>query len=94
MKGWVEGQPDGSFAPDRSISRAEAMTLVNRVLGRLPETADDLLDGMITWPDNNPEDWFYADMQEATNSHDFVTKDRVYESWTDLNRAPDWSRYE
>ena len=38
MKGWVEGQPDGSFAPDRSISRAEAMTLVNRVLGRLPET--------------------------------------------------------
>ena len=39
-------------------------------------------------------DWFYLAIQEATNSHDFVTKDRVYESWTDLNRAPDWSRYE
>ena len=68
MKGWVEGQPDGSFAPDRSISRAEAMTLVNRVLGRLPETADDLLDGMITWPDNPPYAWYYlASTRPAPN---------------------------
>ena len=97
MKGWVEGQPDGSFAPDRSISRAEAMTLVNRVLGRLPETADDLLDGMITWPDNNPDDWFYADMQEATNSHDYtwvtVSGDKV-EKWTEKLEQRDWAALE
>ena len=66
----------------------------DRVLCRLPEDTDDLLSGMNTWTDCHESDWFYLAIQEATNSHDFVTKDRVYESWTDLNRAPDWSRYE
>ena len=95
VKGWVEGQPDGSFAPDRSISRAEAMTLVNRVLGRLPETADDLLDGMITWPDNPPGAWYYLAVQEATNSHDYGRKaDTVHETWTGLQPVEDWTRYE
>ena len=95
VKGWVEGQPDGSFAPDRSISRAEAMTLVNRVLGRLPETADDLLDGMITWPDNPPDAWYYLAVQEATNSHDYGRKaDTVHETWTGLQPVEDWTRYE
>ena len=95
VKGWVEGQPDGSFAPDRIISRAEAMTLVNRVLGRLPETADDLLDGMITWPDNPPGAWYYLAVQEATNSHDYGRKaDTVHETWTGLQPVEDWTRYE
>ena len=95
VKGWVEGQPDGSFAPDRSITRAEAMTLVNRVLGRLPETADDLLDGMITWPDNPPDAWYYLAVQEATNSHDYGRKaDTVHETWTGLQPVEDWTRYE
>ena len=83
------------FAPDRSISRAEAMTLVNRVLGRLPETADDLLDGMITWPDNPPDAWYYLAVQEATNSHDYGRKaDTVHETWTGLQPVEDWTRYE
>ena len=95
VKGWVEGQPDGSFAPDRSISRAEAMTLVNRVLGRLPETADDLLDGMITWPDNPPGAWYYLAVQEATNSHDYERKaDTVHETWTGLQPAGNWAQYQ
>ena len=95
VKGWVEGQPDGSFAPDRSISRAEAMTLVNRVLGRLPETADDLLDGMITWPDNPPDAWYYLAVQEATNSHDYERKaDTVHETWTGLQPAGNWAQYQ
>ena len=69
------------------------MTMVNRTIDRHPD-ADHLLDDMIVWPDNPETAWYYEQVQEATNSHDFVTKDRVYESWTDLNRAPDWSRYE
>ena len=92
--GWIQGYSDGSFRPDQYISRAQAVTMINRVLCRLPEDTDDLLSGMNTWTDCHESDWFYLAIQEATNSHDFVTKDRVYESWTDLNRTPDWSRYE
>ena len=89
-----EGYPDGTFGPQKQITRAEAVTLVNRTLDRHPDP-DHFLEDMLVWPDNlDTKAWYYADMQEATNSHDFVTKDRVYESWTDLNRAPDWSRYE
>ena len=68
--------------------------MINRVLCRLPEDAGDLLTGMNTWTDCNEDDWFYLAIQEATNSHDFVAKDRVYESWRDLNADPNWSRYE
>ena len=95
VKGWVEGQPDGSFAPDRSITRAEAMTTINRVLGRLPETADDLLDDMIAWPDNPPDAWYYLAVQEATNSHDYDRKaDTVHETWTGLQPAGNWAQYQ
>ena len=51
-KGWINGYPDSTFRPDQYITRAEAMTLVNRVLNRLPEKSEDLLDDMIKWPDN------------------------------------------
>lgn len=92
--GWIQGYSDGTFRPNQYITRAQAVTMINRVLCRLPEDTDDLLSGMNTWTDCHESDWFYLAIQEATNSHDFVAKDRVYESWTDLNRAPDWSRYE
>ena len=92
--GWIQGYSDGTFRPNQYITRAQAVTMINRVLCRLPEDTDDLLSGMNTWTDCHEDDWFYLAIQEATNSHDFVAKDRVYESWTDLNRAPDWSRYE
>ena len=92
--GWIQGYADGTFRPNQYITRAQAVTMINRVLCRLPEDTDDLLSGMNTWTDCHEDDWFYLAIQEATNSHDFVAKDRVYESWTDLNRDPDWSRYE
>ena len=77
------------------ITRAEAMTTINRVLGRLPETADDLLDDMIAWPDNPPDAWYYLAVQEATNSHDYGRKaDTVHETWTGLQPVEDWTRYE
>ena len=45
-KGWINGYPDGTFRPNQYITRAEAMTLVNRVLNVLPENSSDLLDSM------------------------------------------------
>ena len=69
------GYEDNTFRPDKAIT-AEAVTMINRVLCRLPEDTDDLLSGMNTWTDCHESDWFYLAIQEATNSHDFVTKDR------------------
>lgn len=91
--GWIKGYADGSFKPDQNITRAEAASMINRMLHRLPETADDLLDGMIQWPDNQPSDWYYINMQEATNSHDFKQKGEINEHWTKLTANPDWDRY-
>ena len=92
--GWVQGDPAGRFHPDAFITRAEAMTMINRVLNRLPEDEDDLLDGMNVWPDNKPGDWYYLAVQEATNSHDFTRKGDVHEHWTKMTVDPDWSRYQ
>ena len=76
-KGWINGYPDGTFRPNQYITRAEAMTLVNRVLNRLPENSSDLLDSMIKWPDNSDASaWYYLAVQEATNSHAYSDKSK------------------
>lgn len=96
--GLIEGFNDGTFRPNTNITRAQACVIVNRALGRNPDE-DRLLDEdeMITWPDNNPDDWFYADMQEATNSHDYtwvtVSGDKV-EKWTEKLEQRDWAALE
>ena len=92
--GWIKGFEDGSFRPDTYITRAQAMTMINRVLNRIPEDESDLLPGMNVWPDCNPGDWFYLAVQEATNSHDYKHKAGNYETWTGMNKDPDWTRYE
>lgn len=92
--GWIKGFEDGTFRPDTYITRAQAMTMINRVLNRIPEDESDLLPGMNVWPDCSPGDWFYLAIQEATNSHDYRHKAGSYETWTGLNAAPDWTRYE
>ena len=93
---WVDGYPDGTFLPQRNISRAEAMTLVNRVLNCQPETEDDLLPNMTVWTDNaNPKAWYYLAVQEATNSHYYEFKtNSQYEKWTELRETRDWSQLE
>lgn len=94
--GWITGYPDGTFGPQRDITRAETMTLVNRVLNRLPETEDDLLPNMTVWTDNaNPKAWYYLAVQEATNSHyyEFKTNSK-YEKWTELRETRDWTQLE
>ena len=92
--GWISGYPDGTFHPDARITRAEAMTMINRVLCRMPQNESNLLDSMVTWPDNKPSDWHYLAVQEATNSHDFNRQGEVGESWTKLTSVPDWKRYQ
>ena len=92
--GWISGFQDGTFRPDAYITRAQAVTMINRMLNRVPEDPSDLLPGMNVWPDCGPGDWFYLAIQEATNSHDYRRKAGSYETWTDLNADPDWTRYE
>lgn len=92
--GWISGFQDGTFHPDAYITRAQAVTMINRMLNRVPEDPSDLLPGMNVWPDCGPGDWFYLAIQEATNSHDYRRKAGSYETWTDLNANPDWTRYE
>lgn len=92
--GWIKGFEDGTFRPDTYITRAQAMTMINRVLNRIPEENSDLLPGMNVWPDCSPGDWFYLAVQEATNSHDYKHKAGNYETWTKLMKNPDWTRYE
>ena len=82
--GWINGYPDGSFRPDRNVTRAELMAMVNRALGRTPKSAGDLLSGMKTWRDNaNVNAWYYLDVQEATNDHTY-TKSGTHETWKKL----------
>ena len=94
--GWINGYPDGTFGPQRDITRAETMTLVNRVLNRQPETEDDLLPNMTVWTDNaNPKAWYYLAVQEATNSHYYEFKtNSQYEKWTELRETRDWKALE
>ena len=90
--GWITGYPDGSFRPDRNVTRAELMAMINRATGRAPKSTDAFLPGMKTWSDNTADKWYYLDVQEATNSHSYTVKDS--EKWTALNADPNWSLYE
>ena len=92
--GWIKGLEDGTFRPNDCITRAQAMTMINRVLNRIPEENGDLLSSMNVWPDCNPGDWFYLAVQEATNSHDYKHKAGNYETWISMKQDPDWTRYE
>ena len=91
--GWINGYPDGTFGPDKTVTRAELMAMVNRATGRAPESTSALLSGMKTWKDNaDTARWYYLDVQEATNSHTYTGAPT--ETWTSLTAAPDWSQYE
>ena len=100
----VNGYPDGTFQPNRVIDRAEAMTIVNNTLRRKPcnegikpvEEHEDF----ITWPDNmDKTKWYYAAVQEATNSHVYTIfgvseETPVKELWTDILPVRDWAAFE
>lgn len=97
--GLIEGYPDGTIRPEATITRAEACTIVNRTLGRVPDK-DHLLpaDEMRVWPDNSDtNEWYYAQIQEATNSHDYEwigeENDQI-ENWTEKLEDRDWAQLE
>lgn len=91
--GWINGYPDGTFGPDKTVTRAELMAMVNRATGRAPKSTGALLSGMKTWKDNaDTARWYYLDVQEATNSHTYLGAPT--ETWTSLTATPDWSQYE
>ncbi len=98
--GWINGYPDNTFRPDQYITRAEAMTLINRVLERAVEE-EHMLPDMITWVDNRPDAWYYEAVQEATNSHTYVRTGKLvpgqgfyYEDWIVIVTPPDWAALE
>ena len=91
-KGWVNGYGDNTFRPNGPITRAEAVTLINRVLRRLPETDKDLLPDERTWPDNPETFWGYLALQEASNSHLYDRKSDGYETQTKILPPRDWSQ--
>ena len=88
----INGYPDGTFRPDKNVTRAELMAMINRATGRAPKSADAFLPGMKTWIDNTADKWYYLDVQEATNSHSYTVKGS--ETWTALTSDPNWSLYE
>lgn len=94
-RGWITGYPDGTFGPNRYITRAEAVTMINRVLNRMPKDKDALHEDMKVFVDNaDTNAWYYLAIQEATNSHEYKKdKDGVYETWTDVLPARDWAQY-
>ena len=94
-KGWITGYPDGTFDPNRYITRAEAVTMINRVLNRMPEDEDALHEDMKVFVDNaDANAWYYLAIQEATNSHEYEKDDDgVYETWTDVLPDRDWAQY-
>ncbi|MBE6930140.1 MAG: S-layer homology domain-containing protein, partial [Ruminococcaceae bacterium] len=98
--GWITGYPDSTFRPDRDITRAEAMTLINRVLEREVEE-EHMLPEMVRWIDNTPDKWYYEAVQEATNSHYYTRLNKLvpdhhfyYEDWLQILPVPDWAAME
>lgn len=97
--GWIEGYPDGTFRPNQSITRAETVTMIDRVLERVPKDESRLLphSAMLTFPDCRPGQWFYIAVQEAANSHVYeraASEQHGDERWKELRDNRDWTRLE
>ena len=93
--GILTGYEDGTFRPNQNITRGEAMKIINKVIFRTPDK-EHFLPDMIKWPDNSNTDvWYYTDVQEATNNHDYERVNNTSpETWTKITQARDWKALE
>jgi len=92
--GFIDGYEDGTFKPDQKMTRAETMKVINRALKRAPHK-DALHNDMIRWTDNmDTSAWYYAEVQEATNSHTYVWQRNGFEAWVDIRAIRDWTALE
>lgn len=94
-RGLLGGYPDGTVRPNATITRAESCAVVNRTLDRRPDAKHLLPAGeMRVWPDNPVDGWYYADMQEATNGHEYrwltIGKNKI-EDWTAILPDNTWN---
>lgn len=88
--GWINGYGT-TYAPDRYISRAETVAVLNRVLNRAPQYTSDLTRNYTTFSDVATSAWYYLDVEEAANSHTYTRKSNAdYETWTKLIADPSW----
>ena len=91
--GWINGVGGNRFNPDATITRAEVMTMINRMLDRTPDK-DHMLSNMKKWIDNPESAWYYEAVQEATNEHDYERDEMSVETWTELLTVRDWQALE
>lgn len=103
--GIINGDENGNANPDANLTRAEAAAMCNRLLGRSPDehSADSCKGEIIVFKDCAAGQWYYADMTEATNSHNYtwsVNLDNVLdgsqaaisEQWTNIRTdTPNWT---
>lgn len=85
--GWVKGYTDGTFRPNNSITRAEAVTILNRMLSRSADRtyAASHAGDLVPFSDlTNPNSWYYYDMVEAANGHEY-TRTGDTETWSELH---------
>ena len=87
--GWINGY-GSTYAPDKYITRAETVAILNRVLNRAPQNTSDLLNGLNTFNDVSTTSWYYLDVEEAANSHTYTRKTNDYEYWEKLISDPSW----
>ena len=99
-RNWVVGYPDGTFRPDQNITRAETVTMVNRILRRAVNE-DGLLDAHVDWIDNYGNSWYYLEMLESGNYHAYNLigqkvpgQEYNYGNWSALFDLIDWKAQE
>ena len=90
-QGWINGYDDGSFRPDQNITRAEVMKIVNSMLNR-HVNEEGLVEDAIRWDDNPQNKWYYYEVIEATNAHDYERAvGETYEKWTQITENKVWT---
>lgn len=85
--GWITGYPDGTFKPDKNITRAEVVAITNRMLDRKADQdfVDQNLGKLLQFTDLDKSYWAYYPILEATNGHDYIRhENKLDEHWKEI----------